>query len=69
MTWKTYILIIYIWSQIADADNRILHVNANFPGRVHDQFIFNQTNVKQEMQRLYESRIGQYYLPGKLWLP
>nr|XP_049704203.1 putative nuclease HARBI1 isoform X2 [Helicoverpa armigera] len=49
---------------IADADCRIINVNANFPGRVHDQFIFNSSVIKTELRRLHECRIGQYYLLG-----
>ncbi|CAG5022192.1 unnamed protein product [Parnassius apollo] len=35
-------------------------------GRVHDQFIFNNSKVKLEMKRLYDNKIGQYYLLGDL---
>ncbi|XP_034839902.2 putative nuclease HARBI1 isoform X2 [Maniola hyperantus] len=49
---------------VVDVDCRIININARYPGRVHDQFIFNNSKVKQEMKRLYDSRIGQYYLLG-----
>ncbi|CAK1593361.1 unnamed protein product [Parnassius mnemosyne] len=43
---------------------RIININARYPGRVHDHFIFNNSKVKLEMKRLYESKIGQYCLLG-----
>ncbi|CAK1598814.1 unnamed protein product [Parnassius mnemosyne] len=49
---------------VVDVECRIININAQYPGRVHDQFIFNNSKVKLEMKRLYESRIGQYYLLG-----
>ncbi|XP_063363935.1 putative nuclease HARBI1 [Cydia amplana] len=49
---------------IADVNCRLLHVNAQYPGRVHDQFIFNHSVIKNEMRRLYDHRIGSYYLLG-----
>ncbi|CAK1603803.1 unnamed protein product [Parnassius mnemosyne] len=49
---------------VVDVECRIININARYPGRVHDQFIFNNSKVKLEMKRLYESRIGQYYLLG-----
>ncbi|CAH0403846.1 unnamed protein product [Chilo suppressalis] len=49
---------------ICDADAKILNVNANFPGSCHDQYIFNNSLVKVELQRLYNERTGQYFLLG-----
>ncbi|KAJ8964065.1 hypothetical protein NQ314_005148 [Rhamnusium bicolor] len=50
--------------KICDERLRILNVNANFPGSVHVQFIFNASKVKQEMRRLHRDRIGKYFLLG-----
>lgn len=49
---------------ICDERLRILNVNANFPGSVHDQFVFNASLVKQEMIRLHRDRLGKYFLLG-----
>ncbi|KAJ8918523.1 hypothetical protein NQ315_015230, partial [Exocentrus adspersus] len=49
---------------ICDEQLRILNVNANFPGTVHDQFIFNASLVKEEMRRLHVNRIGSFFLLG-----
>lgn len=52
--------------QIVDSECRILSVNARYPGRVHDAFIWRHCAVRQEMKRLYDREIGNYYLLGKL---
>nr|CAD7415358.1 unnamed protein product [Timema cristinae] len=52
----------YVMLQIRDQDLRALNVNARFPGRVHDQFIWRDSTVKVEMKRLHQERIGDFYL-------
>lgn len=54
--------------QICDVDGKILNVNARYPGRVHDQFIFRNSIVRTEMMRLYNHRIGDFHLIGKMSL-
>ncbi|XP_063837196.1 putative nuclease HARBI1 [Ostrinia nubilalis] len=54
---------------IADSECRILHVNARYPGRVHDAFIWAHSNVKTEMKRLYDGGIGSFFLLGDSGYP
>nr|CAD7431887.1 unnamed protein product [Timema monikensis] len=41
-----------------------LNVNARFPGRVPDQFIWRDSAVKVEMRRLHRERIDDFYFIG-----
>nr|CAD7455439.1 unnamed protein product [Timema tahoe] len=59
-----YEIIKYDMLQICYRDLRALNVNARFPGRVHDQFIWRDSAVKVEMKRLHQERIGDFYLLG-----
>lgn len=49
---------------VCDANLWITNVNANFPGSVHDQFIFGTSAVITEIERLHTDNIGQFYLLG-----
>nr|CAD7195364.1 unnamed protein product [Timema douglasi] len=49
---------------ICDRDLHALNVYARFPGRVHDQFIWRDSIIKQEMERLHRERVGDFYLIG-----
>lgn len=37
---------------------------ADYPGSVHDQFIFGTSAVKGEMEMLHSNNIGRFYLLG-----
>ncbi|XP_047989602.1 putative nuclease HARBI1 [Leguminivora glycinivorella] len=54
---------------VADANCKILNVNAQFPGRVHDTYIFRQSVVRGEMRRLHDQRMGRYFLLGDSGYP
>ncbi|XP_063635608.1 putative nuclease HARBI1 isoform X1 [Cydia splendana] len=54
---------------VADVDCKILNVNAQFPGRVHDTYIYRQSVIRDEMRRLHEQRIGRYFLLGDSGYP
>ncbi|XP_069355488.1 putative nuclease HARBI1 [Maniola hyperantus] len=54
---------------ICDSNCRILSVNARYPGRVHDAFIWHHSSIQEEMKRLHDRRIGNYFLLGDSGYP
>ncbi|XP_028982577.1 putative nuclease HARBI1 [Diachasma alloeum] len=44
--------------KICDSTYRILHVNAKYPGRSHDSFIWNNSRVLTTMKRLHAINYG-----------
>nr|CAD7206390.1 unnamed protein product [Timema douglasi] len=49
---------------ICDRDLRAINLNARFPGSVHDQFIWCDSVIKGEMERLHRQRVGDFFLIG-----
>nr|CAD7580681.1 unnamed protein product [Timema californicum] len=49
---------------ICDRDLRAINVIARFSGRVHDQFIWRDSIIKQEMERLHRDIFGDFKLIG-----
>ncbi|XP_018304026.1 putative nuclease HARBI1 [Mycetomoellerius zeteki] len=49
---------------VSSHDLEILSINARFPGSVHDNFIWKNSAVRNEMMRLYESGDQSTWLLG-----
>lgn len=52
---------------MCDADLRITNVDASFPGRTHDSYIWNQSTVLPILQELHRRNETHYVLGNKFF--